>query len=31
LLFIAIVVFNWNTIKEMLFKVPVNDLSEITP
>jgi chloramphenicol-sensitive protein RarD len=31
LLFIAIVVFNWNTIKEMLFKVPANDLSEITP
>ena len=31
LLFIAIIVFNWNTIKEMLFKVPVNDLSEITP
>jgi chloramphenicol-sensitive protein RarD len=31
LLFIAIVVFNWNTIKEMLFKVSVNDLSEITP
>ena len=31
LLFIAIIVFNWNTIKEMLFKVPANDLSEITP
>lgn len=31
LLFIAIVVFNWNIIREMIFKVPANDLPEITP
>ncbi|MDO8993368.1 MAG: EamA family transporter, partial [Daejeonella sp.] len=31
LLLAAVIVFNWNTIKEIFFKVPVSELPEITP
>ena len=31
LLLAAVVVFNWNTIKELFFKIPASELPEITP
>ncbi|MDP3467609.1 MAG: EamA family transporter [Daejeonella sp.] len=31
LLLAAVIVFNWNTIKEIVFKIPAAELSEITP